>query len=141
MPCLEIVTPRLLRDKKELIATGLTEVFCSVTGHESSIFGIRFHEYDLADAAMGGRLCDQENVSPYLHFVLYCPRLKRSQKQKLIEELSTVFSKAVEKPTWLPVIHIAEHPYDNVGFQGKLLSDLFEDCRKREFYYSLKELE
>ena len=36
-----------------------------------------------------------------------------------------------------PVIHIQEHPYDNVGVDGELLSDLFPELVKRKFDYPL----
>lgn len=38
---------------------------------------------------------------------------------------------------WKPTIHICEYPYDNVGIEGKILSDAFEECAKRSFYYEL----
>ncbi|MBI4405913.1 MAG: tautomerase family protein [Deltaproteobacteria bacterium] len=137
MPCLEIVLPKLNREKKQQLAEGLTEVFCSVTGHDASIFGILFQEYDKDGASFGGKLYGEHGTAPYVHFVLYCTRLMRTQKQNLVDALSKTFVETLKEPSWLPIIHLCEHPYDNVGFNRKLLSDQFEECSKRKFYYEL----
>jgi hypothetical protein len=41
------------------------------------------------------------------------------------------------KPDWKPVIHLCEHPYDNVGVDGQLLSDSYEELAGRKYYYDL----
>lgn len=137
MPCMELSVPKLTRNVKATLAAELTAAFCSTTGHSAEIFGIRFFEYDMENASTGGRLCDSGNSKPYLHILLYCPRLKRSAKQKLAIALSTGFSKGIGHSDWSPIIHISEHPYDNVVVNGKLLSDAYEECAKRKFYYEL----
>lgn len=137
MPCLEITVPKLESKIKERVAVLLTEAFASATPFGSDIFGIRFFEYSANDVAIGGKLLDERSDKIYLHFLLYCPRLKRSAKQKLILALTDAFTKATENENWKPVIHICEHPYDNVGVDGKLLSDAYEACANRNFYYDL----
>lgn len=137
MPCIEISLPRIDRETKASLAAALTEAFCSTTGHPSHIFGIRFFEYENEAAASGGRLCDSPESTPYLHMVVYCPRLKRTTKQKMGAALTGAFTKSVGRLDWVPVIHICEHPYDNVVIDGKLLTDAYDECAKRSFYYDL----
>ncbi|MBI4534132.1 MAG: tautomerase family protein [Candidatus Melainabacteria bacterium] len=74
-----------------------------------------------------------------LHLNLYCPRLTRSKKQLLVRLLTEAFVVAVQQRHWEPVIHINEHPYDNVGVGGQLLSDAYPECAARKFYYELSE--
>jgi phenylpyruvate tautomerase PptA (4-oxalocrotonate tautomerase family) len=137
MPCLEISMPRVDTKTKAQLASKLTEAFATASGFPAEIFGIRFNEYERGTAASGGTLYNDGNSVPYLHFLLYSPRLKRSVKQKLVEILSTVFAECVGHADWLPIIHLSEHPYDNVGVAGKLLSDSYEECAKSHFYYEL----
>lgn len=137
MPCLEITLPKTDHKTKEKIALMLTEAFASSTSLGADIFGIRFSEYAPGEAAIGGKLVSEMSDRPYLHFLLYCPRLKRSVKQNVVAALSEAFTSATEKERWIPTIHISEHPYDNIGVGGKLLTDAFEECAKRTFYYEL----
>ena len=51
--------------------------------------------------------------------------------------MTTAFSDCLGGPQWKPVIFIVEHPYDNVGVEGELLSDIYEQSAQREFYYHL----
>ena len=137
MPCLEISMPKTdIRTKKRL-AEKLTTSFATVSNFDAEIFGIRFLEYENNSASSGGKLCDGSENSPYLHFVLYCPKITRTTKKKLAESLTSAFIEAVENISWKPVIHICEHPYDNVVVDGQLLSDAFEECAERKFYYDL----
>lgn len=137
MPCLEVSVPALDVEVKAKLAERLTEAFCGATGHDAGIFGIRFFEYGLGSAAQGGKLWRGDGV-PYLHFLLYCPRLSRNQKQQVVESLSSAFTDVTAKPDWVPVIHIAEHPYDNVGVGGTLLTEAYPILAEREFYYRLQ---
>ena len=137
MPCLEISLPKVSIQTKERLAAALTEAFCSATSHPSEIFGIRYLEYEMGQAAVGGKLVSDEITTPYIHFLLYCPRLRRNQKQKLASSLSQAFVSVVENKSWMPTIHICEHPYDNVVVGGQLLSDAYEECAKRKFYFEL----
>lgn len=43
----------------------------------------------------------------------------------------------MEHPDWLPVIHLCEHPFDNVGVESEFLSDKHDECGKARFYYKL----
>lgn len=59
----------------------------------------------------------------------------------LVEKFSTSFVETVGKENWIPVIHICEHPYDNVCVEGKLLSDQYDACAKSKFYYDVDDAE
>ena len=137
MPCLEITMPELSPDTKEELTIRLTDAFGKATGFPTEIFGIHFNEYRPGNAASGGKICDPNKGRPYLHFLLYIPRLTYSQKQKVVEGFTKSFTDCLDKPEWKPVVHICEHPYDNVGVDGKLLCDAYEELGKREFYYKL----
>lgn len=136
MPCLEVILPRTDAQTKKRLAEELTKAFAQSTGFEADIFGVHFNEYSAGDAAVGGKVWDGTRA-PFLHMTLACPRLRRQAKQKAVEALTGAFVQGVGKPDWKPVIHINEHPYDNVGVEGKLLSDSYEECAKKNFYYSL----
>ncbi|MFH2203475.1 MAG: tautomerase family protein [Elusimicrobiota bacterium] len=137
MPCLEITLPKTDRETKAKLADCLTEAFASSTLFGKEIFGVRFFEYGPGEAAVGGRLVDGDEKSPYLHALLYCPRITRSTKQKLAEALTEAFVRGTGREDWRPVIHICEHPYDNVAVEGRVLSEAFEECAKKSFYYEL----
>jgi 4-oxalocrotonate tautomerase len=135
MPCLEISMPKTEARIKEKLSKELTRVFEMDSGFDGKIFGIRFNEYSDNEAASGGKICLHDETRPYIHFLLYIPRIKREVKQKLVESFTRVFTECLGKPMWKPVIHINEHPYDNVGVEGKLLSDLYGELAERKFYY------
>ncbi len=137
MPCLEITIPKIDNNRKEELAKQLTSAFAKASGFPEEIFGIKFNLYVLNDASSGGVLCNDYEGRPYLHFLLYCPKIKREVKQKLVAEFTEIYTKVIGESEWKPVIHICEHPYDNVGVDGKLLSDAFEQCAESEFYYKL----
>ena len=139
MPCLEIAMPKVDTETRVRLADRLTEVFATTSGFPAEIFGIYFNEYEPSTASSGGALWDGGNARPYLHFLLYSPRLKRSVKQKLVATLSATFTDCVGHAHWLPVIHLCEHPYDNIGVEGELLSDSYEECAKSRFYYELSD--
>ena len=137
MPCLEISMPEMDVQTKEQIASALTEAFATSTPFGADIFGIRFFEYKPKTTAVGGRLQGEDSESPYLHFFFFFPRLKRTNKQKLAAALTEAFARVTGRPGWLPTVHICEHPYDNVVVGGKLLSDAYLECARRDFYYEL----
>ncbi|MCK5126425.1 MAG: tautomerase family protein [candidate division Zixibacteria bacterium] len=137
MPCLEITMPQTTAETKTALAEKLTIIFSEATGMGADIFAIHFNEYNSGEVSIGGKIWNGGESRPYLHFMLYCPRLKRSVKQIIIKKMTLAFAESVGNPDWKPVIHIDEHPYDNVGVEGKLLSDAYEACAKAEFYYSL----
>jgi phenylpyruvate tautomerase PptA (4-oxalocrotonate tautomerase family) len=139
MPCLEITVPKLDNETRKCLAANLTDAFALASGFPADIFGIRFFEYSIGEASNGGNLWDGENGVPYLHFLLYCPRIKRSVKQKLVSAFTTAYSESIGHPDWEPVIHICEHPYDNVGVSGELLSDSYDELAERPFYFDLSE--
>ncbi len=80
-------------------------------------------------------------IRPYIHFLLYCPKLKRSSKQKLASSLTDAFTKAIGDETQKPIIHICEHPYDNVVVDGQLLSDRYAECANRKFSMTCRRTE
>lgn len=137
MPCIELSLPKVNCETRAALAAELTEAFCSSTGHPAEIFGIRFFEYEPGMASVGGRLCETAADQAYLHMLVFSPRLKRSIKQKLGNALTEAFQRATGQAGWQVVIHFSEHPYDNVVVGGRLLTDSYEECAKREFYYEL----
>ena len=139
MPCLEISMPKVDTETKEKLSDGLTKAFAETTKFGAEIFGIRYHEYDAGQSASGGTVWDGRSGRPYLHMLLYIPRINRATKQMLVEKFSSSFVEVIGKENWLPVIHICEHPYDNVGVDGKLLSDQYDACAKSKFYYDVEE--
>jgi 4-oxalocrotonate tautomerase len=136
MPCLEVVMPRTDVKTKELLSARFTEVFTASTGFEREIFSIHYSEYSAGEACVAGKMWDGANGVPYLHLHLFCPKLRYSLKRKVVEALTKAFIECVKKPDWTPIIHISEHPYENVGVGGKLLSES-EELAKRKFYYEL----
>jgi len=139
MPCLEISIPAVDDKTRSRLARSLTDAFTATTGFGADIFGVRFHEYEPGKAASAGVLWDGGDGRPYLHFLLYCPRLRREVKSQVVEALTAAYTECVGKPDWKPVIHIAEHPYDNVGVGGKILSEAYEECAGQNFYYEMRD--
>lgn len=70
-----------------------------------------------------------------MHLSISSPRLTRAAKQALARGLTAAVREATG---WAepPVVHLSEHPYDNVVVEGQLLSDAYEACRARPFYYA-----
>jgi phenylpyruvate tautomerase PptA (4-oxalocrotonate tautomerase family) len=135
MPCLEMTLPKLDDSTKTELAERLTSAFAELSGFPGEIFGICFKEYERGNAASGGKIWLGGETRPYLHFLLYSPRLSRAIKQSLVDKFTSIFTDVLGKPEWKPVIHLCEHPYDNVGVDGQLLSDLYEELGNRKFYY------
>ncbi len=139
MPCLEIVIPEIDKDIKIKLANKLTEAFASSTNFPPEIFGIRFIEYKPGETASGGEVWDGKTGRPYLHFLLYCPRIDKTAKQNVVKKFTDAYTDCIGNNDWRPVVHICEHPYDNVGVEGELLSDAYDECAKSKFYYDLTE--
>lgn len=117
MPCLEVTLPECERSVKAALADTLTTAMTEVTGHDASIFSVAFHELRSGSSALAGKL----DAGPYLHVVLYVTTLRREQKKQLVARFTDAVVAAFRHP---PIVHIVEHTRDDVGFQGKLLSDL-----------------
>lgn len=139
MPCIEVTMPETDAKTKELLSTKLTDAFAEASGIPAEIFGIRYNEFAAGTTASGGKIWNGGDERPYLHMILYSPRLNRATKQKLVASLTQAFVEGIGNPEWKPVIHLAEHPFDNVGVDGQLLSDAFEGCANRKFYYDLQD--
>ena len=137
MPCLEISVPKLIFETKKQLAMKLTDAFVTCTGMPADIFGIRFYDYDAGMTANGGQLWDGWGGKPYHHFVLYCGRIHRNVKKKLIESFSKAYVDCIGRPDWKPVIFICELPYDNIGVGGKTLSERDMKFAESKFYYDL----
>ncbi len=137
MPCLEVTMPASDGATHQTLATRLTDAFDEATTFGKDIFAIRFCEYQAGETATAGEVWDGKADRPYLHMLLYCPRVTRKTKQALVAGLTSAFTESLDRPDWKPVIHICEHPYDNVGVEGELLSDTYEQCAAAKFYYDL----
>ena len=139
MPCLEVTLPRQEESTRVRLAEALTTAFAESTGLPADIFEIRFQQCDEGEFARGGKLITQrERACPYLHLVLYCGRMPRRVKQAIAGRMTAAITETLGEPNWKPIIHIQEHPYDNVVVDGELLSDAFPDgCRSDGFYYPL----
>ena len=123
MPCLEISAPKLDENKKEILAAKLTKVMADTTQLPIEIFGIRFFEYELGETSNEGKLWDGKNGKPYHHFKLYIGPLKVEIKKKLIAVLTDTYIETIGNQNWKPVIFIIETPYENIGVEGKPLSE------------------
>lgn len=136
MPCLEITLPKISSEIRAQLCSELTDIVQEVAGVEREIFRIFFREYAPGEAGVAGKLWNGTEEIPPIHFVLYCPRLKRSIKQKLVEGFMREFARIMCQPAWIPVVHICEHPYDNIGGSGTWLAGR-KELQGRPFYYEL----
>ena len=133
MPTIEIELPETTRAVRAALARAVTAAFCDATGHDRATLDVYFHSWGSGDAARAGELLDAEGPRA-VHVSVSSPRLARPAKQALARGLT----EAIRGVTgWVerPVVHLSEHPYDNVVVEGALLSDAFEACRSRPFYY------
>ncbi len=137
MPCMEITLPRSRTASKKELARELTDAYADSTGMDRERIGIRFLEYGEGETAYAGRLWEGGEGRRYVHVMLYCPRQPREVKQAIVRRINDALVRRMEPGECRPVIHIQEHPYDNVGVDGRLLSDLFEELAKRKFYYRM----
>ena len=137
MPCLEIVIPEVDQETKVKLVSELTDAFAASTKFPPEIFGIHFMEYKPGETASGGKIWDGKTGVPYLHFLLYCPRIDRTVKQDVVKSFTKAYTNCIGNRDWKPIIHICEYPYDNVGVGGELLSDAYEEYAKIKFYYEM----
>lgn len=139
MPSIAVHLPKVDRPTRAALAKALTESFSAATGFEPEILDVFFHEYGAGEAAHGGALVENVDRGSPVHILICCPRITRRKKQAVAQGLTAALRAATG---WDidPVVHISEHPYDNIVVGGKLLSDAFEECRK-PFYYPLADPE
>jgi len=124
MPCMDVTVPALSAETKRDLATGLTDAYVDATGIQRERIGIRFLEYEAGQTSYAGVLDEgQGNGRPYVHVVLYCPQQPREVKQRIVRQANACLQAALRLDRCRPVIHIQEHPLDNVGVDGELLSD------------------
>lgn len=130
MPSLEISIPKIPAKNLEAVSSSLTSAFISASpGFDKKDFHIFFREYE--NAAIGGVVWKGGKAPIHLH--LMCPRIRRTVKQNIVKSFTDILSGAFENS--YVIIHISEHPYDNVGVDGKILSALIPELSKRKFYY------
>jgi len=138
MPCMEVTLPRLDNESKGRLARSLTDAYADGTGLDRDRIGIRFQDYGPGETAYAGVLDEGAGDGrPYVHVVLYCPKQTREVKQGIVRRMNAGIRDLLDLAGCRPVIHIQEHPYDNVGVDGELLSDLFPELAGRKFYYPL----
>ena len=123
MPCMEVTLPRLDKESKGRLAGSLTDAYADSTGLDRERIGIRFQEYGEGETAYAGKLDQGAGGRPYVHVVLYCPVQPRERKQDIVRRITAALHAVLDHPGCRPVIHIQEHPLDNVGVNGDLLSD------------------
>jgi phenylpyruvate tautomerase PptA (4-oxalocrotonate tautomerase family) len=136
MPSIAINLPQTDRRTRAALAEALTKAFSSATGFEPEILDVFFHEYSAGQAAHGGALVEDLGRGGPVHVLICCPRIARGKKQAVAQNLTSALRAATGWDVD-PVVHISEHPYDNVVVNGKLLSDAFEECRRIPFYYPM----
>ena len=131
MPNLEITLPKQLspQDKQDL-GQALDTCFQSYAGLDIGL-EILFKEYAAEDTYSAS-----DNGSIHCH--LFCPRLPRQRKQDLVKHMTETISDSISASDYM-IFHISEHPYDNVGVNGQLLSNMIPDCAERKFYYDLSD--
>lgn len=141
MPCMEITLPKTELSIKQKLATTLSLRFEESTNISADIFAIKFNEYEEGTSFVGGEMITSTigNSRPYIHCLLYSPRLSKSIKSDLGNLFTETFIEAFNDENWWPVIHICEHPYDNVVVNGQLLSNTYDHCKKATFYYDLED--
>jgi phenylpyruvate tautomerase PptA (4-oxalocrotonate tautomerase family) len=135
VPSIDIALPPTTPEVRGRLARDLTKAFCGATGFEPALLDIFFHHYEFGHASRNGELIHGGGELA-VHIHIACPRISRLAKQAIATEVTGAFRSATGWQTF-PVIHITEHPYDNVVVDGQLLSDAFEACRRRRFYYPL----
>jgi len=138
MPHIEVTMPQTDLRVRESLAKGLTSAFAEATGLEADILRVRFSTYGPGEISSGGKLISDLEAGGPVHIILYTPRLTREKKRLAGESLSRVIR---EVTGWDedPVIHIDEHPYDNVVVGGKLLTDSIQELKKARFYYPVED--
>jgi phenylpyruvate tautomerase PptA (4-oxalocrotonate tautomerase family) len=128
---MEIDLSHNLMKKSQHLSEKLSDSFEKTTGHPKSIFGIRFKPYQDNEAAVGGKTLNKHQPNtPYIHILLYCPKLSLETKRTLVKSLTEDFCSVYDKNHW-PIIHICEHSYDNVAIEGELLCDKFEELQNK----------
>lgn len=138
MPSLEITLPQIDLEIRKTLARRLTEDFSQALGFPPDLLGIRFAEYRPEEVAVGGVLVLEAQGRNHVHLLLYSPRISREKKRKFGALVHRSFQQIFPDEGISPVIHICEHPYDNIVIEGELLSDKYEECRQSEFYYPLE---
>ena len=73
------------------------------------------------------------------HIEISCPRLTRAAKARVVAGVTEAYCEATGHGADIVVVHVNEHPYDNVGVGGRLLSDAYPELRERPWYHALED--
>lgn len=138
MPFLDITLPRTSAEIKKQLITKLTDAAESA-GFERQIFRVCIREYEIGDAGRAGVPWTGGEEAPPLHLVLYTPHLPVRMKKDAIEKFSAAFQAVMARPDWLPIVHILEYAYDNLGIHGHISWEFHPELRERKFYNNLSE--
>jgi len=130
MPWMEVTMPTSDAAVKQQLIASLNQEFIDATGFEDEILYIRFSEFEAGTAGAAGQLAQDKN---FAHLILYTPRMRFDVKRSVVAGLTKSFELAGIKP----LIHILEFPYDNIGFDGQLLTDADEELASRPYYFVL----
>src|SRR5688572_18998655 len=130
MPWMEVTIPRSDNAIKEQLLARLNQEFIDATGFEDEILYIRFSELDPGSAGAAGRISENESLA---HVILYTPRMRFDVKRSVVAGIT----KALEIMKAKPLIHILEFPYDNIGVDGNLLTDVDDELASRPYYFVL----
>ena len=128
MPFIDVIIPRCRTKALKELSLGMTEEFCRITGFEREILAIHFTQYETISIA--GKFVEKG----YVHVHIFIPRIEKGVKTELIAKFSEMVKKEFKCD---PVVHISEHPYDNIGVSGKSLSELIPELGERKFYYDV----
>jgi phenylpyruvate tautomerase PptA (4-oxalocrotonate tautomerase family) len=129
MPWMEVTIQKTDSALKQQLIAKLNQEFIDATGFEDEVLYVRFSEFESGDTGASG----QTGGSGYAHIILYCPRMRFDVKRSVVAGLTG----ALEMIQAKPLIHILEFPYENIGSDGRLLTDADEELASRPFYYVL----
>ena len=71
------------------------------------------------------------------HIDIQGPRLSRAKKAAVVAGVTKAYCEATGMDPEHLIIHLSEHPYDNIGVGGQLLTDAIPELRDRPWYYPL----
>jgi phenylpyruvate tautomerase PptA (4-oxalocrotonate tautomerase family) len=134
MPFLEIRMLEMDRTKIELLAKRMNQDFIDATGFEDEILRIQFVPYDRNTLAIRGEFGSEPE---FVHMILFSPRLRFDVKRGLVSALTQAFREVSGKADSNVMIHLHEFPYDNIGVDGQLLTDMDDELASRPYYYVL----
>ncbi len=138
MPFIEIVIPAFSPAQREAFAGEITDAFSRIAGFPKDILAVYMNYYQIGGdkITVAGKYIPLFSDKAYLHIAVFSPRLKKAAKREVIAEFTSIAERVFEGKCASPVIHLNEHAYDNIGVNGKMLSELYPELAERTFYYS-----